>query len=87
MRSRNFRLQLSRSKSTYVSPFRVFGMFVFMRPVFILKDVETVKQVTVQGFDHFINRDKTFSKNGDALFSKSLLHLLDNPWREMRHAL
>lgn len=60
---------------------------MFTRPVFMLKDTEAVKQITTQGFDHFVNRDKIFSENGDTIFAKSVFHLQDNLWREMRQTL
>lgn len=66
---------------------RVFGMFSFMRPVFMVKDAEVLKQMMIKDFDHFVNHDSEFSAHGDRYFARSMLHLLGDDWREMRNAL
>lgn len=62
-------------------------MFLFMRPIFLIKDVELIKQITVKDFDYFMNHDSKFSAHGDRYFARSVLFLEDNLWREMRNAL
>lgn len=62
-------------------------MFMFSRPVFVVKDAEVVKQIMIKDFDHFVNHDGNLSKGADGIFAKSVLLLEDNSWREMRNIL
>lgn len=66
---------------------RAFGFFMLMRPVYVVRDVELVKQITIKDFDHFVNHDGNLTRASDGLFAKSVLLLEDNAWREMRNIL
>uniref|UniRef100_A0A182PZA6 Uncharacterized protein n=1 Tax=Anopheles epiroticus TaxID=199890 RepID=A0A182PZA6_9DIPT len=70
---------------------KVFGMFDLINPVFVVRDPELIKQITVKDFDHFVNHRPIFGSNLDrdsiALFGKTLFALSDQQWRDMRATL
>ena len=57
----------------------------------ILSDPEIIKQVTVKDFDHFIDHRSLFPSadevNDPPLFSRSLIGLKGQKWRNMRSTL
>nr|CAD7395187.1 unnamed protein product [Timema cristinae] len=54
---------------------KVGGMFRFNQPVYVLCDPETIKQITVKDFDHFVDRSVPFPEDSEPLFMKSLIGL------------
>ncbi|KXJ68076.1 hypothetical protein RP20_CCG006036 [Aedes albopictus] len=70
---------------------KVFGLFDMTTKLFVIRDPELIKKVTVKDFDYFVNRRPTFGQSKDAhdemLFSKTLLVLNDQKWRDMRATL
>lgn len=60
---------------------------MFLQPMFLLNDVDVIKQITVKDFDHFVNHNSNLSKGADGIFAKSVLLLENNAWREMRNIL
>uniref|UniRef100_A0A182S9K1 Cytochrome P450 n=1 Tax=Anopheles maculatus TaxID=74869 RepID=A0A182S9K1_9DIPT len=62
-----------------------------INPVFVVRDPELIKQITVKDFDHFVNHRPIFGSNLDrdsiALFGKTLFALSDQQWRNMRATL
>lgn len=55
--------------------------------MFVIADVEVIKQITTKDFDFFANRDASLSHGADELLGKSVLLLEKNQWREMRNIL
>ncbi|XP_049539826.1 probable cytochrome P450 9f2 [Anopheles darlingi] len=70
---------------------KVFGMFDFGTPVFVVRDPELIKRIAIKDFDHFVNHRPMFGRNTDpnseALFAKTLFALTDHQWRQMRATL
>ncbi|XP_065080392.1 uncharacterized protein LOC135703195 [Ochlerotatus camptorhynchus] len=72
---------------------KVFGMFDMSSKMFVLRDPELIKKITVKDFDHFINRRSLFGDsdkddgNENILFNKALVSLNDERWRDMRAIL
>lgn len=53
---------------------RVVGMYETLNPVYIVKDVETIKNITIKDFDHFVDR-RSFASELDPSFGRSLINL------------
>lgn len=70
---------------------KVFGMVDTMQPVFVVRDPELIKKIGVKDFDYFVNHRPVFGNNEDshntALFSKTLIAMNDQRWRDMRATL
>lgn len=70
---------------------KVFGLFDTTQRIFVLRDPELIKKVGVKDFDHFVNRRPVFgdsaSENSNVLFSKTLVGMTDQKWRDMRATL
>uniref|UniRef100_A0A182Q8G5 Cytochrome P450 n=1 Tax=Anopheles farauti TaxID=69004 RepID=A0A182Q8G5_9DIPT len=71
---------------------RMFGMFEMTTPMFVVRDAELVKNITVKDFDYFINHRpfiRADSKNPDSsvLFTKALFALNGQRWRSVRTTL
>ncbi|KFB49796.1 AGAP012296-PA-like protein [Anopheles sinensis] len=70
---------------------KVFGMFDMTTPVFVVRDPELIKRIGVKDFDHFVNHRSVFGNTDNnhprALFSKTLVALNDQKWRDMRATL
>uniref|UniRef100_A0A182G075 Uncharacterized protein n=2 Tax=Anopheles albimanus TaxID=7167 RepID=A0A182G075_ANOAL len=70
---------------------KVFGMFDFGTPVFVVRDPELIKRIAIKDFDHFVNHRPMFGRNtepnSEALFAKTLFALTDQQWRDMRATL
>lgn len=67
--------------------FRVYGMFLFGSPSFVVKDIDVIKQITIKDFDSFINHDKSFDESVDKIAGKGLFSMFDEKWRAMRNSL
>lgn len=65
----------------------VYGAFDLTKPVFMIRDLELVKQITIKKFDHFVNRRITISVNGDPIGGRMLAFMHDEAWRNMRSTL
>ncbi|XP_058056469.1 probable cytochrome P450 9f2 [Anopheles bellator] len=71
---------------------RVFGMFEMLTPLFVIRDPELVKRITVKDFDHFVNHRPIFHTDNDnpsspVMLQKILIALTDQRWRDMRATL
>ncbi|XP_058065806.1 probable cytochrome P450 9f2 [Anopheles bellator] len=70
---------------------KVFGMFDTITPVFVVRDPELIKRITVKDFDYFVNHRQAFGSSDDpnstTLFGKTLIALQDQKWRDMRATL
>jgi hypothetical protein len=70
-----------------LSPQRLYGIFLFFRPAFFIKDADLLKQILIKDFDRFMNHDKHLSRGADGMFVKSIVLLEDDAWRKMRYIL
>uniref|UniRef100_A0A182PWV9 Uncharacterized protein n=1 Tax=Anopheles epiroticus TaxID=199890 RepID=A0A182PWV9_9DIPT len=66
---------------------RFFGYFDFFSPIYVVRDLELVKQVCIKDFDHFVNHRIQLDENHDPLFGRALFAMRDNRWRNMRTVL
>lgn len=65
----------------------VIGIYEFTHPVFIIRDPDLIKRITVQDFEHFLNHQGNFDVEGDSLLARSLFFSRDQQWKEMRTIL
>jgi cytochrome P450 family 9 len=66
---------------------RYVGYMQFTRPVLLIKDLDLIKQIAVKEFDHFHDHLGFTNSERDSLFSKSLLNLTGEKWKQMRATL
>ncbi|KAF5279688.1 hypothetical protein FQA39_LY18237 [Lamprigera yunnana] len=66
---------------------RYFGVRQFSKPVLYIRDVELVKKITVKDFDHFVDHSTMIPDESEPFFSKTLLSLKGQRWRDMRATL
>ncbi|XP_060657460.1 probable cytochrome P450 9h1 [Drosophila nasuta] len=64
---------------------KVYGLYFLRDPIFVVRDVELIKNVGVKDFDHFMNHSG--SDKIESLLSKSLVQLKDRKWKNMRNIL
>lgn len=58
-----------------------------MTPVYVLRDPELVKQITIKDYDHFLNHRQQMDENIEPIFSRNLFTIKNQKWREMRSIL
>lgn len=91
-------LDLFRGKSSFAELFqnfynafpneRFFGIYEMAgAPVYIIRDPELIKQITIKDFEHFVNHRSSVGESSDSLLSRSLFLMRDKRWREMRSTL
>jgi hypothetical protein len=56
-------------------------MFQFTKPMFIVRDPQLIKKLTVKDFDFFTDHRVIFSEDVDPLFGKALLSLQGQKWK------
>lgn len=56
-------------------------------PVYFVRDVDFIRQITIKDFEHFEDRDVFFVPRSDTLLGKSLLLLTGKKWHDMRSTL
>ncbi|XP_058462580.1 cytochrome P450 9e2-like isoform X2 [Malaya genurostris] len=73
---------------------KVMGTYDFMQPIFMLRDPDVIKKITVKDFDFFSDHTPTMTNGaaedevgGDSLFGNSLFALRGQKWRDMRSTL
>lgn len=72
---------------------KVFGLFDMTTKMFVLRDPELIKKITVKDFEYFVDRRPLFGdnkeddNNEDILFNKTLVGMVDQRWRDMRAIL
>uniref|UniRef100_A0A182N8E4 Cytochrome P450 n=1 Tax=Anopheles dirus TaxID=7168 RepID=A0A182N8E4_9DIPT len=66
---------------------RFFGYFDFLSPIYVVRDLELVKQICIKDFDHFLNHRIQLDENHDPLFGRALFAMRDTRWRTMRTIL
>lgn len=63
---------------------RFFGIFELTQPVFIVRDPELIREITVQQFEHFTNHQGDII---DPLLGRGLFFLKNQKWKDMRGVL
>lgn len=66
---------------------KFFGVFQFTKPVYVIRDLELIRQISIKNFDNFINHRGVFDEKIDNLFGKNLYSLRGERWRSMRALL
>lgn len=66
---------------------KVFGLFDFMSPVYVVCDFELIKQICIKDFEHFTDRRFQFNEETDPIFSNALFALNGIRWKNMRAIL
>ncbi|KAH8300322.1 hypothetical protein KR044_012922 [Drosophila immigrans] len=80
-------IQMLVDKYQQFKPHKVYGFYNIREPFFVLSDVELIKKVGIQDFDYFTNHRVLMPEFNESLFSKCLISLSDDKWREMRNTL
>ncbi|XP_044766592.1 uncharacterized protein LOC123322677 [Coccinella septempunctata] len=65
---------------------RYYGIYQFSTPALVLRTPDIIKKMCVKDFDYFLNR-QNFAAEGDVLFSKNLVGLKGQSWKDMRSAI
>lgn len=63
---------------------RFFGLFELTQPVFVIRDPDLLRVITVQQFDHFVNHQGDVI---DPILGRTLFFLKDQKWKDMRAVL
>ncbi|XP_058837432.1 probable cytochrome P450 9f2 [Topomyia yanbarensis] len=73
---------------------KVIGFYDLTKPIFMVRDADAIKKISVKDFDFFTDHTPTMSSNtadgeggGEALFGNSLFMLRGQKWRDMRSTL
>lgn len=66
---------------------RLIGFFDVREPVYLARDVEFIRQITVNDVEHFEDDIGFYESISDTLFGKSLFLLSEKQWRDMRSTL
>lgn len=66
---------------------RFFGIYEILHPVFVVRDPDLVKQITVQDFEHFTNHQGNFDVDVDSLLARTLFFSRNQEWKDMRNIL
>lgn len=67
--------------------FRMVGFFDVREPVYFVRDIDILRQMTIKDFDNFEDHVAFIESDSDALFGKSLFMLSEKKWRQMRATL
>jgi cytochrome P450 family 9 len=62
-------------------------VFEFLKPLYVIRDVELIRQISIKDFDNFVNHRSVIDESADSLFGKNLFILRDQKWRNMRSTL
>ncbi|EAT41567.1 AAEL006815-PA [Aedes aegypti] len=71
---------------------KMIGFYDLTKPVYLVRDPEVVKTMTVKDFEHFTDHTPTMTGTGEevsekSLFGNSLFALRGQKWRDMRSTL
>lgn len=67
---------------------RFFGIFEFTRPLYVIRDLDLLKQIEIKEFNSFTNHRAFISEESkDILFHNILFFLKDQKWRDARSTL
>uniref|UniRef100_A0A336MPB9 CSON014835 protein n=1 Tax=Culicoides sonorensis TaxID=179676 RepID=A0A336MPB9_CULSO len=63
---------------------KFFGAFDFLKPVYVIRDVELCRKVMITNFDHFVNRRLTIDVNTDPVAGRFIGFVKNESWRKLR---
>ncbi|XP_067680480.1 cytochrome P450 3A7-like [Haliotis asinina] len=66
---------------------KVVGLFLMREPIYLIADIDMIRQITVKEFPSFVNRSKNSNFPKDPLLKDSLLFLVDDHWKFIRGVL
>ncbi|KAK5641584.1 hypothetical protein RI129_010131 [Pyrocoelia pectoralis] len=66
---------------------RYTGVYQLASRSLLIKDPELIKQITVKDFDHFMDHNQVLFEDSEPLWSKNLMSLRGERWKEMRATL
>lgn len=56
-------------------------------PLYLLRDPELIKQVTIKNYEHFLNHRIDVGEKTDSLLANTLIFMKNQRWKEMRSTL
>ncbi|XP_058837426.1 probable cytochrome P450 9f2 [Topomyia yanbarensis] len=73
---------------------KMIGFFDLMSPMFMVRDPDIIKRISIKDFDHFVDHTPSMSNaatdeeiGGESLFGNSVFALRGQKWRDMRATL
>lgn len=66
---------------------RFYGIYEITHPVYVIREPDLIKQITIQDFDHFVNHQGSFDTELDSLMTRNLFFSKDQQWKDMRTIL
>ncbi|CAG9785902.1 unnamed protein product [Diatraea saccharalis] len=66
---------------------RFIGLYEFVSPAVIVKDIELLKKITVKDFEHFLDHRAMIDEKTDPFFGRNLFFLKGQEWKDMRSTL
>ncbi|KAJ8728459.1 hypothetical protein PYW08_016844 [Mythimna loreyi] len=65
---------------------RFVGRYEFTKEMIVIRDIELIKKIGVKDFEYFLDHRAVF-RSGDSFFSRSLIALEGQEWKDMRSTL
>ncbi|KAF5300648.1 hypothetical protein FQA39_LY11109 [Lamprigera yunnana] len=62
------------------------GIYVFLKPQLVVRDLEVIKRIAIKDFDEFMNATSVGKGKQEPIFTKNLAVLQDENWKNMRAA-
>ncbi|KAJ8953902.1 hypothetical protein NQ318_019142 [Aromia moschata] len=66
---------------------RYVGIYVFTKPALLVRDIELIRRICVEEFDHFSDRVTLFDKDFDSELGNVLTNLKGKQWKKTRDFL
>ncbi|GBP77545.1 Cytochrome P450 9e2, partial [Eumeta japonica] len=66
---------------------RYVGIFENNSPIILVRDIEIIKQITVDNFHHFVDRRQIFDEDVEPILNNTLVMMKGDRWRHMRATL
>nr|QLI62194.1 cytochrome P450 45 [Streltzoviella insularis] len=63
------------------------GMFEFVNPMVLIRDIELIKRIGIKDFDSFLDHRVIVDENIDPFFGRNLFSLKGQEWKDMRSTL
>nr|BBE49547.1 cytochrome P450 monooxygenase [Adoxophyes honmai] len=86
IRAKHFVDAIDETYKTFLND-RFVGIYIFLKPVIFVKDLELIKKITVKDFEHFLDHQALVSEEADPLFGRNLFSLRGQEWKDMRSTL